>query len=337
MSLALAAPAAAQCIIPSSQIVSGGPAKDGIPSLTRPRFVSAAEGDQSVPPEALVLGVVVNGEARAYPHQLMWWHEIVNDVLGGAPITVSYCPLTGSGMVYDAVINDAPLEFGVSGLLFDNNLILYDRTTDSLWSQMRVQGICGSLTRTEPELLPVVQSTWRAWKALQPDTTVLSFDTGFNRNYGRYPYGNYDQLFDRSLLFPMTVVDERRPLKELVLGLSHEGVHRAYPYGALGERAVVNDELNGRSVLVVFDREAQLALAFGREVAGQTLSFEAADPAEPVLFHLRDQQTGTLWSLLGVALEGPLAGQRLEQEATFSAMWFAWAAFRPGTEIFLPS
>lgn len=173
------------CPVPSSRLVDGGPGRDGIPALTNPRRVSAASGDAFLCTDSLVLGVAFGGEARAYPHNVFWWHEIVNDVVGGRPIVLSYCPLTGSGMAYDPVIGGQTLNFGVSGLLFDNNLVLFDRASDSLWSQMRVEGICGRFARTVPVLLPVAQSTWAAWKALHPETTVVSFDQGFSRNYNQ--------------------------------------------------------------------------------------------------------------------------------------------------------
>jgi hypothetical protein len=332
----LAASAGAQCLIPSDRIVSGGPGKDGIPALTSPDVVPASVADAFLMPDALVLGVTVNGESRAYPHNVLWWHEIVNDVVGGRPLTVSFCPLTGSGMVWDADDPSGSQSFGVSGLLFDNNLILYDRGTDSLWSQMRVEGICGALSGTRPALLPVVQSTWAAWKSLHPDTTVVSFDTGHRRDYTRYPYGSYDQIGDDQLLFPNSVVDRRRPLKEVVLGLVHDGVTRAYPYGALGGRSVVNDVLADRPVVVVFDAGARMALAFDRRLGEQTLSFVLEASAGAFPFAIRDIETGSVWDLTGTAVAGPLTGTRLPQVATFSAMWFAWAAFHPETEIWQP-
>lgn len=327
-------PAAGQnCLIPSNQFVDGGPGKDGIPSLTSPPTVSAAEGDRFLQPTTLVLGVVVNGQARAYPHNILWWHEIVNDVLGGRAITVSYCPLTGSGMAYDPVVDGEALSFGVSGLLFDNNLLLYDRKTQSLWSQMRAQSVCGSLAGRVPPLVPVVQSTWEAWRRMHPETTVVSFDTGHRRNYGQYPYGSYDQVGNTQLLFPQSFTDARRPMKELVLGLTHQGVSRAYPYTALGERAAINDELAGLPVLVVFDRLAQMALPFDRSAGDRTLTFEVVDEgAFP--FMLRDRESGSLWDLSGLAVSGVMTGQRVAPIATYSAMWFAWAAFHRDTEIY---
>lgn len=324
---------ASNCLVPSSDLVSGGPGRDGIPALTNPRTVSATAGDTFLSPTTLVLGVTFGGEARAHPHNVFWWHEIVNDVVGGRSLALSYCPLTGSGMVYDPVIGGQTLNFGVSGLLFDNNLVLFDRATESLWSQMRVEGICGTFARTVPTLLPVVQSTWAAWKALHPATTVVSFDQGVSRNYNQYPYGTYDRVGDTSLLFPQSFVDPRRPAKELVLGIRQGAAAKAWAYGTLGERTAVNDVVGDRAVVVVYDAEAQMAVAFSRDVAGSRLSFEVVeDRAFP--FHLRDVETGTLWDLTGAAVSGPQAGARLEPVATFSAMWFAWAAFNRNTELF---
>jgi hypothetical protein len=324
------------CLIPSSQLVSGGPGRDGIPALTNPRAVSASAGDQFLAPGTRVVGVAIDGQARAYPHNIFWWHEIANDTLAGKPIVVSYCPLTGSALVYDATVNGQTLNFGVSGLLFNNNLVLFDRATESLWSQMRVQGVCGRFSSVAATLVPVVQSTWAGWKALHPDTSVLTFETGFARNYNQYPYGNYDQIDDTTLLFPQADIDPRRPMKELVLGVRQGEASRAYPYGALGERAVLNETVAGRDVLVVFDRAAQMALAFDRVVDGRGLSFDLVE-GSGFPFLVRDRETGTLWDLRGIGGTGPLAGSRLRQVATYSAMWFAWAAFNRGTDLYLPS
>ena len=320
------------CLIPQSELVSGGPGRDGIPALTNPVFVTASEGDTFLAPGALVLGVIEGGEARADPHNLLWWHEIVNDQLGGVPITVSYCPLTGSGMVYEPRLTGANLNFGVSGLLFDNNLILFDRATESLWSQMSVLAVCGDLRGTAPALKPVVQSTWGAWKALHPETTVLSFQTGFSRNYGQYPYGAYDQIGNNELLFPQSTIDPRRPMKELVIGVIEGGVTRAYPYGELGQCSAVNDVVGGRPVLIVYDAEAEMAIAFDRRAGGETLTFEVVGGGFP--FRLRDVETGSEWTLDGLAVGGPLSGSTIPQMATYSAMWFAWAAFNANTELF---
>ena len=329
--------ARAQCLIPSDLIVNGGPGKDGIPALTNPEVVPAVTGDTFLVPGDMVLGVVVNGEARAYPHGVLWWHEIINDVLGGRSILVTFCPLTGSGIIYDPVLNGTPHNFGVSGLLFDNNLILFDRATDSLWSQMRLEGICGSFQGTRLPILPVVQSTWAAWKAMHPDTSVVSFNTGFNRNYDVYPYGDYDQVDNTRLLFPQTTIDPRLPMKENVLGIQHDGVARAYSMtqmASVAPKLAVNDDVNGLPVLVVFDAAASLALPFDRTLgsSGEVLDFDIAGDG-PFPFTLRDRQTGSIWNLSGLATEGPLEGEKLRAIPTFTAFWFAWASFNVGSEI----
>jgi hypothetical protein len=323
------------CFVASSGLVSAGPGRDGIPALTNPVVVSVSEAGAFLAPEALVLGVVENGEARAYPHSVLWWHEIVNDELGGMPIVVSYCPLTGSGLVHDRRGGGQTLDFGVSGLLFQNNLVMFDRATESLWSQMRVQSVCGSLKGTVPTLRPVVQSTWAAWRTWHPDTSVVSTDTGFDRNYGVYPYGGYDHVGNDSILFPQTYIDQRRPLKELSLGIVEGSAEKAYPYGLMGERSALNDVVGGRPIVVVFDARAEMALAFDRRTGSETLTFEVAETGG-FPFQLRDVETGSRWSLDGLAIAGPLAGSTIQQVATFSAMWFAWAAFHPQTELLAP-
>jgi hypothetical protein len=163
----------------------------------------------------------------------------------------------------------------------------------------------------------------------------VSFNTGFSRNYRQYPYGGYDQIGDDSLLFPARRRDRRRPLKELTLGVVRATGVKGYPYGALGERSAVNDEVGGRPVLVVFDAEAQMALAFDRQADGETLTFEV-EGTNGFPFHLRDVEAGSRWTLDGAAVGGPLTGSRIEQIATFSAMWFAWAIFQPDTELYAP-
>lgn len=350
--LSLASVGAGQeCLIPTNLIVNGGVGRDGIPALNSPDVVPASTGDFFLVSDDLVLGVVVNGEARAYPHGVLWWHEIVNDVLGGRPIVVSFCPLTGSGLVYDPVINGQLHNFGVSGLLFDNNLILFDRTTESLWSQMRVQSICGSLQGTRPPLLPLVQSTWAAWKAMYPDTTVVSFNTGFSRDYTLYPYGDYDLVDNTRLLFPPSTIDSRLRTKDTVLGISYEGDARAYSMSRMTDvapRLVINDDVNGLPVLVVFDALSSLAVPFERRLQqaatsegassgqGELFDFEIVDE-DRYPFELEDRQTGSIWNLSGVAVEGPLAGERLRPIPTFSAFWFAWSAFNPASQIHDPA
>ena len=239
------------------------------------------------------------------------------------------------------------MRFGNSGLLFDNNLIMFDEGTNSLWSQMMVRSICGELTGVRPSLFPVVQSSWAAWSALHPETTVVSFKTGFNRNYNR-PYGDYDEIDNTTLLFPQSFVDPRLLMKETVLGITHKGVSRAYPMSVLngmGPRRAVNDNVNGLELLIVFDATSSLMipynrrlidLAAGADAPGRLLTFDVIEEGS-FPFNLTDRETGTVWSLTGIALTGELEGARLQPIATYSAFWFAWAAFNRDTEIYSPS
>ena len=325
-------PAPKDTTCPTNDMTADGHGKDGFPSLTNPKVVSVDEGNGFLSSSALVLGVVVNGEARAYPHNVLWYHEIVNDVLGGKPIVVTYSPLTGSGIVFSADVGGSSLSFGSSGEVIDSNLVAYDRTTESFWSQMNRRASCGKLVGKSLTMLPVVDATWAAWRSLHPDTSVVSFDTGFSRNYNQYPYGSYDQVGNTQLLYPQSFIDSRLPEKQPVLGLVEGSLARAYPYSKLGSRAAINDVVNGIPVLVVFDAASKMALPFDRRVQGQTLTFDAQSSGFP--FELRDRETQTVWDLTGRAVSGPLSASSLKPLATYSAMWFAWASFYRGTDVY---
>jgi len=270
-------------------------------------------------------------------------------VLGGVPIAVSYRPLTGSALVYDPVLDGRHVTFGTSGLLFDNNLVMYDRTSESLWSQMMVRGVCGEYISHQPALLTVTQLSWAAWKEMHPETTVVSFDTGYSRNYNVYPYGDYRAIDSTRLLFPLSFSDMRMAPKTLVHGIEHNGIARAYSLfdiGAQADRRAINDQISGRAVLVVYDRVNAMAMSFDREVRflknkgnwkNKKLTFDVADDGSGG-FALKDRQTRTLWNLQGEPVAGELVGKvegdRLQRiPEAYTAFWFAWAAFHRDTGI----
>jgi hypothetical protein len=227
---------ALECTIPKSLIFDGGPGKDGIPALSNPRLVRIDDpGAQYLREEDRVIGLLVDGQPIAVPLNIEWWHEIVNFDLGSRHLAVSHCPLTGSSLVFDRAAAENGT-FGVSGLLFMNNLIMYDRgTAESFWPQMLRGARCGPKTGTDLLMFPALEMTWTGWKSLHPDTKVVSSETGVARDYRVYPYGNYDQPDNPSLLFPMPAgIDQRRPPKERVLGIPQGpdgGI--ALPFGAL--------------------------------------------------------------------------------------------------------
>ena len=175
-------------IIPLDQIVRGGPPPDGIPSIDNPKFVSVADASKFLRDSDLVLGVSLNGETRAYPLLILVWHEIVNDKVGGVPVAITYCPLCFTGQVFNRTINGkAVVEFGTSGKLYNNNLVMYDRLSGSLWSQALGEGIVGTHAGENLTRIPFDLAYWKDWKQLYPNSMVLSTDTGFTRPYGVDP------------------------------------------------------------------------------------------------------------------------------------------------------
>lgn len=252
--------------IPDQEIYQGGPPKDGIPSIDRPKFLSA--GDAALDAEDQVLGVFRNGVAKAYPVRILNWHEIVNDRFGNENVAVTYCPLCRSGIAFRATVKGKPATFGVSGLLYDNNVLLYDRETESLWSQMKHRAVTGPLKGEMLEPLPVSNTTWGWWRMKYPSTLVLSEDTGYQRDYRRDPYGDYATL--PMLHFPISAVSQRYGLKEVVVGVEVAGRYKAYPLTEL-EKGVsrIRDTVAGQTVELRFDRKSRTAVvraADGEEI-----------------------------------------------------------------------
>ncbi len=240
--------------IPESEFLAGGPPRDGIPALDHPRFDSATA--TAWEDETRVLAVSIAGDARAYPLAILDWHELVNDTVGGRPILVSYCPLCGTGMVFDRRVDGTARSFGVSGLLYRSDLLLYDRETESLWSQVLAEAVTGPALGTRLELMRTQMTRWGAWRKRHPHSRILSPDTGYRRPYDRSPYGDYARS-DR-LVFPVHL-DRRYPPKTWTVGLrqvGNDGVRaRAYPVTEI-ERAggEVQDRFAGAAVRISLDR-----------------------------------------------------------------------------------
>lgn len=280
-----------------------------------------------------VLGVVVNGSARAYPHAVLDHHEVINDRIDGAWFTVTFCPLTGSGLRLDPQLGSERLDVAVSGLLFANNLVLFDRTSGDVYGpQLAVAGSCSRFRNRSMTLLPVVEMSWGEWRSLYPSTLVVSSATGFNRNYRQSPYEEY--RLDEDLLHDMPV-DRSRPLKERVLGVrSGSGGGVGFPFGelaaALGNEGVVNEEIEGDATAIFYRRDqGETAIAFYATVGGQRLTFSANTDGT-----FSDAETGSVWRIDGLAVDGPFDGERLAvREDAFVVYWFAWRHFQPDAEI----
>jgi hypothetical protein len=331
-----------KALIPLDEIIAGGPPPDGIPAIDRPVFVVTTAADAWLKPTEPVLALQVDGDARAYPLQILIWHEIVNDTVGGRPVAVTYCPLCNSGLVFDRVVDGRTLDFGTSGKLYRSDLLMYDRQTHSLWAQMEGRAVVGERAGTRLRLIPANTIAYEDFKAAYPAGRVLARDTGHERSYGRNPYVGYDRPDSVPFLF-QGQPDRRRPPKERVVGVTVAGSPRAYPWSALEPHGVIHDAVGGER-LVVFHRPGAVSAlddsdiarsravgatgVFSPEVDGKPLSFERAPEG------FRDRETGSTWTVLGHAVKGSLAGKRLRAIPHADAFWFAWAAFNPTTSVY---
>lgn len=241
-------------LVPPDQIFPGGPARDGIPALTEPHMVPANSA-RFMRPDDPVLGMSQAGIAMAYPIKIMVWHEIVNDVIGDVPVAITYCPLCRSGVAFSRLVDGKTLEFGVSGLLYNSDMLMYDRHSESLWSQIPGQAISGKFRGRYLARLPLTHSTWAAWQKDHPETTVLSTDTGYRRDYEKDPYRGYAE--SSSTFFPIRHRSNRFQPKDLVVGLFEGDSAKAWPLHALArQEGPIRDSFNGREVTIWYDGES---------------------------------------------------------------------------------
>ncbi|MDX1661548.1 MAG: DUF3179 domain-containing protein [Gemmatimonadota bacterium] len=246
-------------LIPADEILRGGPPRDGIPALTNPRFEPVEEAGWMNPDDRL-MALERGGVAKAYPLRIITWHEIVNDEVGGEPVAVTYCPLCGTGMAFDPVVDGRRLEFGVSGLLYNSDVLMYDRGTESLWSQIRRQAVTGPMRGERLEMIPLTHTTWERWAREHPDGLVLSRRTGHDRDYSRDPYLQYAS--SPGTMFPVAHEDDRLPEKAMVLGIEGENGAKAFPLDALGEvPRPVRAEVGDREVFVYWFADSWTAFA----------------------------------------------------------------------------
>ncbi len=246
--------------VPLDQILSGGPSKDGIPAILKPAFIKAADAT-FLNEQDRILGIVEGKEAKAYPIKILNWHEIVNDSFTGIPAVVTYCPLCGTGIGFYPVVENRKLTFGVSGLLYQSDMVMYDHQSESLWSQISMEAIAGPLTGANLTPIFLEHTTWEEWKRDHPTTLVLSTKSGVDRDYDRDPYLGYSQRPD--LMFPVAQSDSRLPAKAWVLGLTIGKTSKAYPFSELKKvKNPIHDQLNGQSVVIRFNPEAQSASVF---------------------------------------------------------------------------
>ena len=324
------------------EILSGGPPRDGIPSLDEPKFVGLDAAADWLALNEPVIAVEINGIARAYPLQILTWHEIVNDTLSDVPILITFCPLCNSAIVFDRRLDGSVYEFGTSGLLRFSDLIMYDRTSESLWQQFTGEGIVGDLAGKRLTLLPSAIISFADFQQIYPDGQILSRETGYNRDYGRNPYVGYDDIGQSPFLFT-GIADDRLPAMARVVTVSLTSGDVAYPYTELVANGVVNDSRFGQDMVVFYQSGTSSALDTSRiaegEDVGATGVFDPHLNGEKLTFRwdeeqIVDEQTGSRWNIAGRAETGPLAGQQLVRLVHGDHFWFSWAAFRPDTVIY---
>ena len=312
-----------QIILGKPRIIPDVP-KDAIPPLDFPKYVKVSEVD-FLGGNDIVIGVEINGDARAYPINILNWHEIVNDNIGDQDVVITYCPLCKSSILFSRVLEGKTLSFGNTGSLYESTLLMYDRETESLWGQVGGRAIEGELKGKRLEMLPSTTTRWKDWRNLHPDTLVLSLDTGYSRNYNSNPYSTYDRNKDSLPPFPISLVDKRLLPKELILGVVFDDAKKAYPINQLGWK-IINDKV-GNEDIVVFTRP-KLTSVFFAELDGEILEFELVNQT------IVDKNTKSEWNFLGKSINGSLEGKKLRAAPIAYAFWFGWVVEYPDTLLY---
>jgi hypothetical protein len=323
------------------EIQSGGPPKDGIPAVDRPRFVAPDAAKAWLKAKEPVIALRLAGERRAYPLQILMFHEIVNDEVAGQAVAVTFCPLCNASFVFDRRVEGRVLDFGTTGRLRKSDLVMYDRQTESWWQQFTGAGIVGRHAGTKLKVLPSEIVAFEDFAAAYPGGKVLSRETGYSRPYGRNPYRGYDRIDQSPFLFS-DPVDKRLPPMERVLSVAAGGKQRIYPFTLLDKASVINAELAGVPYVVFVKggtaspldteriadgRAIPAATAFDRRLDGRVLEFGSRDGKTV------DTATGSEWNLFGEAVSGPLRGKELVPVDSGVHFAFAWLAFNAASEI----
>lgn len=333
--------------------LSQGAFRDAIPAISEPRYWSLEEAAKTYPDNAPLVHVDVNGDVRGFPLDIMIFHEIVNDVIGGVPVTVTFCPLCNTAIAFESQVGDEVLRFGVSGLLRNSDLVMYDRNTESLWQQSSGRAIVGVMVGARLTYVPATVVTLGHLRESFPDALVMSRDTGWPRSYGQNPYRGYDDperggpyyyFFDRE------TIDERLPPAERVVSIEGpSGAAIAYAWSGLSADRVIQDDFDGIELVVLWvpgalsaldngfieaSREVGTTAVFERSVGGRELTFVPNWRDESWQTFV-DNETDTVWNIFGIAVEGELTGSRLTRVVHSDHFWFAWQAFHPETDVVL--
>ena len=331
--------------------LSQGAARDAIPAISGPLYWTLEEALQVYTDNVPLVQVNVNGDIRAFPLEILTWHEIVNDTIGGVPVAVTFCPLCNTAIAFESQIGEEVYKFGVSGLLRNSDLVMYDRNTESLWQQSSGRAIVGRMVGARLRYVPASVVTIGQLRAAYPDALVMSRDTGWDRPYGQNPYRGYDdpeQGGPYTFFFDRDTIDDRLPPAERVVSIEGpSGAAIAYAWSALEQERVIHGAFDGIELVVfwtpgaisVLDsgllrdaREVGTTAVFEITLDGRMLSF-APNPDDADGQTFTDAETGSTWDIFGRAVEGELAGAQLTRVIHSDHFWFAWQAFHPDTEL----
>ncbi|MGI8793949.1 MAG: DUF3179 domain-containing protein [Acidimicrobiales bacterium] len=332
-------------LVDPDDIRSGGVPPDGIAPIDKPAFVRVGSFDWLGDNEP-VLALTIGDETRAYPVQIMTWHEIVNDTVGGVPVSITYCPLCNSAVAYDRRLPDGRVvDFGTSGSLYRSALVMYDRQTESLWTHYLGQAVVGRLAGTTLAGFPMATVSYMEFREAHPDGLVLSRKTGFTRSYGTNPYPGYDDINTSPFLFSGKV-DGRLTAKARVVGMRDGSSAVAVDREQLAKSGVVDVKVGQQAVTVwhkpgtvssldqseiAASADIGAVAAYGRTLADRLLTFRRVSTSDGIGFV--DAETGSRWNLLGQATSGALVGKQLDAVTHVDTFWFAWAAYSPQSRV----
>ncbi len=299
-------------------------------ALTDPKTIPAAQLTQLGDDEE-VLGLTLNGQSRAYPARFIAWHHIINDTLGGKPVVITYCSVCNTGVGYDPVVGGKRRLFQVFGL-YRGVMAMVDPSTNTVWSHIAGEALQGPDKGKTLTALPVVNTTWGAWKALHPDTTTPDWDTPYSQYYQDKIVSGQGGL---PPMFPATIKglrDDRLPQNTLLLAVRVEGQPRVYPYDTLAKAPDVAEETLGQTpVVALYVAETHTGAAYDRRLEGKTLDFTRATD-KPGLF--LDKQTGSQWTIEGKCIGGAMVGKQLTHVFSLQSRWYGWSAYFPQTTIY---
>jgi len=316
--------------IPVAEVLDGGPGRDGIPALENPQMVSV-ENSSILLDTDLVLGYKNGDDIRAYQHIVLDWHEIINDNIDDVSLAVTYCPLTGTGIGWNRIIDGNETTFGVSGLLYQTNLIPFDRATKSNWSQILNESVNGSLEGKKAELIQLVETDWKTWKTMYPTTKLIDVNnTGFSRTYGVYPYADY-KTNETSFFFP-TPKDSRLSLKQRVHAIIDAERAKAFRFSDFETTNVVKDVFQGKNYLIVGNQNFMTSFELNASQNGLEYDYIFDGSSGAII----EDSEGTQWNVFGEAISGPKQGQKLRASQSFMGYWFSIPAFYT-TEIYANS